>query len=267
MTSTAPLDLDITNTTPIPFGRLVGVEFRKARDTRASFWLLAVIAIAVVLAEVIALIVGATHDDRASIDFGTFTAVAAFLTSVLLPVLAIMLVTTEWTQRSAMVTFTLESRRSRVVLAKLVIGVLLTFATIALATVVGALANLLLGVFNGPADWTYGWDGFFGFIIGQNLAMLVGFALASLTLNTAAAIVLFFVYQFVLPTLFAIGSGLWDWFSDIAKWVDFGAAQNALFELSSMTGAEWAHLVVSGLIWLGIPLTLGLRRILGAEVK
>jgi hypothetical protein len=97
--------------------------------------------------------------------------------------------------------------------------------------------------------------------------MLVGFALASLTLNTAAAIVLFFVYQFVLPTLFAIGSELWDWFSDVAKWIDFGAAQNELFELSDMTGMEWAHLVVSGLIWLGIPFTLGLRRILRAEVK
>jgi ABC-type transport system involved in multi-copper enzyme maturation permease subunit len=219
------------------------------------------------VAELIALIVGITHDDRTGITFGDFTAVAAFLTSVLLPVLAIMLVTTEWTQRSAMVTFSLESRRSRVILAKLAVGVILTFATIILATAVGAVANALLGVFNGPADWTYGWDGFFGFIINQNLAMLVGFALASLTLNTAAAIVLFFVYQFILPTLFAIGSQLWDWFSHVADWIDFGAAQQPLYELSDMSGTEWARLVVSGLIWLGIPFTLGLRRILRAEVK
>jgi ABC-2 type transport system permease protein len=267
VSGTTPLVLDVNDTEPIPFTRLLAVELRKARDTRASFWLLAVIAIAVVIAEVVALIVGVTHDDRADIDFGAFTAVAAFLTSVLLPVLAIMLVTTEWTQRSAMVTFSLESRRSRVVLAKLAVGVILTFATIILATAVGAIANALLGVFNGPADWSYGWNGFFGFIISQNLAMLVGFALASLTLNTAAAIVLFFVYQFVLPTLFAIGSELWNWFEDIAKWIDFGSAQNQLFELSDMSGTEWAQLVVSGLIWLAIPFALGLRRILRAEVK
>jgi ABC-2 type transport system permease protein len=267
MTSTAPITLNVHDTTPIPFSRLVNVELRKARDTRASFWLLAIIGLLVVLAEVIALIVGITHDDRADIDFGAFTAVAAFLTSVLLPVLAIMLVTTEWTQRSAMVTFTLESRRSRVILAKLAVGVIFTLATIILATGAGAIMNVLLGVFNGPADWSYGWDGFFGFLISQNLAMLVGFALASLTLNTAAAIVLFFVYQFVLPTLFAIGTELWDWFDNVAKWIDFGSAQNPLYELSSMSGGEWAHLVVSGLIWLGIPLVLGLRRILSAEVK
>ena len=267
VTGTAPLVLDVNDTEPVPFTRLLNVELRKARDTRASFWLLVIIGVAVVLAEVIALIVGVTHDDRAGIDFGAFTAVAAFLTSVLLPVLAIMLVTTEWTQRSAMVTFTLESRRSRVILAKLAVGVLLTFATIVLATAVGAIMNALLGVFNGPADWNYGWNGFFGFIISQNLAMLVGFAIAALTLNTAAAIVLFFVYQFILPTLFAIGSQLWGWFENIAKWIDFGAAQNRLYELSDMTAGEWAHLVVSGFIWLVIPLVIGLRRILRAEVK
>jgi ABC-2 type transport system permease protein len=267
VSGTAPLVLNVTDTPPVPFSRLLKVELRKARDTRAGFWLLAVIAILVILAEVIALIVGATHDDRADIDFSAFTGVAAFVTSVLLPVLAIMLVTTEWTQRSAMVTFTLESRRSRVIWAKLAVGVLLTFATIALTTGLGAIANLLLGALNGPADWNYGWGDLAGFVIGQNIAMLVGFALAALTLNTAAAIVLFFAYQFLLPTLFAIGSQLMDWFDGLAKWIDFGSAQSPLFELSSMTGTEWARLVVSGAIWLGIPLFLGLRRILAAEVK
>jgi ABC-type transport system involved in multi-copper enzyme maturation permease subunit len=264
-TGTAPLVLDVTDTEPIPFWRLVGVELRKARDTRASFWLLATIGIVVIVAEAIALIVTTVNDEK--IQFGDFTAVAAFLTSVLLPVLGIMLVTTEWTQRSAMVTFTLESRRSRVILAKLVVGVLLTFATIILATVVGALFTALFGLLNGHADWHYGWNGFFGFIISQNLAMLTGFALAALLLNTAAAIVIFFIYSYVLPGLIALGSAFMDWFEKLAPWIDFNTAQGQLFELSDMTGKEWAHLVVSGFIWLVIPFVLGLRRILRAEVK
>jgi ABC-2 type transport system permease protein len=262
---TAPLVLDVNDTAPIPFGRLVDVELRKARDTRASFWLLAVIGLVVVVAEAIALIVTTVNDDK--IQFGDFTAVAAFLTSVLLPVLGIMLVTTEWTQRSAMVTFTLESRRSRVILAKLVVGVILTFATIILATAIGALCTALYGLFNGHADWHYGWNGFFGFIISQNLAMLTGFALAALLLNTAAAIVIFFIYSYVLPGLIALGSHYMSWFDKLAPWIDFNAAQGQLFELSDMTGKDWAHLVVSGIIWLGIPLVVGLRRILRAEVK
>lgn len=260
-----PFTLDVSQTSGIPFARLTAVELRKTYDTRASFWLLATIALGVLLAETIALIVTATQDT--TIQFGDYTAVAAFLTSVLLPVLGIMLVTTEWTQRSAMVTFTLESRRSRVVLAKLVVGLLLTVATVVFAIMVGAVCTVLSGALVGRSDWHFGADGFWGFFITQNLAMLIGFALAALLLNTAAAIVLFFVYRFVLPTLFAIGSQLIDWFADVAPWLDFGAAQQELFDLSAMTGEDWAHLLVSGVVWLVVPTVIGLRRILRAEVK
>jgi hypothetical protein len=34
-----------------------------------------------------------------------------------------------------------------------------------------------------------------------------------------------------------------------------------------MTGADWAHFVVSGLLWLVLPLAIGLGRVLRAEVK
>ena len=59
------------------------------------------------------------------------------MTSFLLPILAIMLVTSEWSQRTALVTFTLEPRRSRVVLAKLVVAQLFTVLTLVVAFVVG----------------------------------------------------------------------------------------------------------------------------------
>ena len=41
---------------------------------------------------------------------------------ILLPVLGILLVTSEWSQRTAMVTFTLEPSRSRVIAAKFVVA-------------------------------------------------------------------------------------------------------------------------------------------------
>ena len=47
-------------------------------------------------------------------------------------------------------------------------------------------------------------------MINQTFAMLGGFALACLLLNTPAAIVAFFAYRYVLPTLLAIGSALMD---------------------------------------------------------
>lgn len=253
---------------PIPFSRLLSVEFRKTRDTRAGFWLLAIIGLLVAAAEIISLIVFITQD-TGDITWGTFTAIAAMVTSVLLPVLGIMLVTTEWTQRTAMVTFTQESRRGRVILAKLVVGVLLTLATVVFAIVVGAVCNAIFAATGGNTGW---WDqdftnGMVGYAIAQTLAMFVGFALAALLLNTAAAIVVFFAYSYVLPGILAIAAAKIDWFNDLEPWINFLSAQQPLYELSTMTGKEWGHVAVAALIWVILPLAIGLRRILRAEVK
>jgi ABC-2 type transport system permease protein len=262
---TAPRTLDISGTRRIPFGRLVMVELRKSYDTRASFWLLATIGILVTIVEALVLIITAVNDEH--VEFGDFVGAAAFVTSVLLPVLGIMLVTAEWTQRTAMVTFALEPRRPLVIAAKAVVGLILTVATALAATAIGFVCNLLSGLIQGNADWTFGWNFFFGFLIAQSLAMLSGFALAALLLNTAAAIVVFFLYLYALPGLFAILAFYVGWFADIQPWIDFQAAQNPVRDLSLNTGEEWGNLLVSGAVWLGIPLVVGLRRILSAEVK
>ncbi|MDX6374664.1 MAG: hypothetical protein QOD98_3652 [Nocardioidaceae bacterium] len=260
-----PRELDLSDTHKVPFSRLVRIELRKSYDTRASFWLLAIIGIVVLLVEAIVLIVTVAQDQ--SIQFGDFVGAAAFLTSVLLPVLGIMLVTSEWSQRTAMVTFVLEPRRSLIVWAKLVVGLILTLVTALAATALGLVMNLLYAALHGNPDWTFGWNFFFGFLIVQSLAMIGGFALATLLLNTPAAIVLFFVYKWVLPGIFAVAAFNIGWFDDASKWFDFQRAQQPITDLTLNTGAEWAHLVVTGLIWLGLPLALGVTRILRAEVK
>lgn len=256
--------LDLSGTPHTPFHRLVRVELRKSYDTRAGFWLLAVIGFLVLAAEIIVLAVVITQDEP--ISFGDFIGTAAFLTSFLLPVLGIMLVTTEWSQRTAMVTFALEPRRPHVIAAKAVVGLVLTLATVAASIVIGLVCNLLYGAIEGQADWTFGWLDFWAFLLTQVLAMLGGFALAALLLNTPAAIVVFFVYKWVLPGLFALGAALMGWFESIAPWIDFQSAQGAIWDWSS-SAEDWAQLVVSGILWLGVPLFLGTARILRAEVK
>lgn len=267
MSATAPglgHALDISSTTPTPFHRLVRVELRKSYDTRAGFWLLAVIGFLVLLTEGIVLAVTVTQDE--AMTYGDFVAAAAFVTSILLPVLGIMLVTAEWGQRTAMVTFALEPRRPLVFAAKAAVGVILTFATIAMALVVGLVCNALYGALQGNVNWEFGWAGFFGFLITQVFAMLGGFALATLFLNTPAAIVVFFVYRWVLPGLIALGSALMGWFEKIAPWIDFQSAQGPLYDMS-LDGDEWGQLIVSGFIWLVVPLAIGMWRVLRAEVK
>jgi ABC-type transport system involved in multi-copper enzyme maturation permease subunit len=256
--------LDISGTAATPFHRLVRVELRKSYDTRAGFWLLMTIGLLVLAAEVITVAVTVAQDEP--MQFGDFIAVAAFLTSFLLPVLGIMLVTTEWSQRSAMVTFALEPRRTLVITAKAAVGVILTVITVAVSIVIGLFANLSYGLLQGEFDWTFGWPDLGAFLITQVLAMLGGFALAALLLNTSAAIVVFFLYKWVLPGLFAIAASLMGWFDKLAPWIDFQSAQEAIWDWSS-SGEDWAQLVVSGIVWLGVPLFFGTARILRAEVK
>jgi ABC-2 type transport system permease protein len=265
--SASTATFDVSQTPGIPFSRLYLVELRKTIDTRAGRWLVGITIGAALLAEGIFLAVVATHSDQTA-QYGDFVGAAAFVSSILLPVIGIMLVTSEWSQRTAMTTFTLEPRRMRIVSAKLLAGVTLTAFVIVFALVVGLLCNLLYGGIQShqSIDWTFGWSGFAGFVINQTFAMLGGFALACLLLNTPAAIVVFFVYKWVLPGLFALGSALMAWFNSISPWLDFQSAQNELYDMP-LTGAQWAHLAVSAVIWLAVPLAIGIWRIRRAEVK
>ena len=263
----ADTTLDITSTSPIPFSRLVKVELRKSYDTVASFVLLCIIAGLVLVAELVAaLVTGLKHVDN--FGYSDFATVAGFITSLLLPVLGIMLVTAEWGQRTAMVTFAVEPRRTLVIWAKLVVGVLLALATVVFAMVVGLPFNLLQGILSGHMNWHFDGWGFLGFATTQVFSMLGGFALAALFLNTPAAIVVYFAYKFLLPTLLGIGGHLMHWFGVVERWGSFQEAQAPLYRSwAKVSGQEWGHLVVSGFIWLAIPLAIGLWRIHRAEVK
>jgi ABC-2 type transport system permease protein len=264
MAATGTLDLGSTPHTP--FSRLVRVELRKSYDTRAGFWLLASILGIVGLVLGIFTIIIVVQSEP--VLLGDFVVLAAYMTSFLLPILAIMLVTTEWTQRSGLVTFSLEPRRSRVVLAKLTVGLILTLVTLVAAFVVGLLCTVVCEIANPElTGWEIAATDLAGFTVTQTLAMMGGFALATLLLNTPASIVLFFVYRFVLPAVFGVASGLIDGFEKVAVWVDFQAAQADIYEWELSGVDEWSHLIVSGAIWLALPLGLGLWRILRAEVK
>jgi ABC-type transport system involved in multi-copper enzyme maturation permease subunit len=259
-----PATLDVSGTPGIPFGRLFVVELRKSVDTRAGRWLIGITIAAVLVAETVFMIVSAVKDLDSS--YGDFVAGAAFVSSFLLPILGIMLVSSEWSQRTAMTTFCLEPRRMRIVMAKMLAGVAATAFVIAFALVIGLLGNLLFAAIQSQSPlWTFGWTGFTGFLVTQTFAMLGGFALACLFLNTPAAIVVYVVYKYVLPGLIALGS-LMAWFADLAPWIDFQSAQNELYDLP-LSASQWWHLLVSGILWLVIPLVVGLWRIRRAEVK
>ncbi len=253
-------------TTPrVPLSTLVKVELRKMVDTRAGKWLLGITGGLVAIANVVALIIF-TVNDISDVQYGSFIAITAYVSSIFLPILGIMLITQEWSQRTGMVSFTLEPHRDRVIWSKAIAGLALSLGCVVLGLVVGLVMNLLYGALQGPISWDLGVKYLGGFILTQALAMMAGFALAALFLNTPAAIVLFFVYSFVLPGILAILGNLLNSFEKIRPWIDFQAAQQPLGD-ASMHGNDWGHLLTSGLIWLVLPLAIGVVRIMRAEVK
>jgi ABC-2 type transport system permease protein len=96
--------------------------------------------------------------------------------------------------------------------------------------------------------------------------MLVGFMLGVLVRSSSAALVAYFLYQFLMPTLALILAAKQDWFRELQPWVDFDFATGALLE-GPLSSQQWAHLAATGLVWLVVPLAVGLRLVVRAEVK
>jgi ABC-2 type transport system permease protein len=262
---TAPLTLDVSGTPHVPLSRLVTVEVRKALDTRAGRWLVLGILGVVVLVEVIVALV-VNDDDR---NFSTFLQIAGGVLGYFLPIVVVMLVTSEASQRNGLVTFTLEPKRSRIVLAKFLAGVSLALGVMVLAVVLAVLTNLLATATGGDGSWSV--DGgllFYALFLSNVIGILVGFALATLIMNTPGAIVAYFAYTLILPSAAGILSAISNGFEKVAPWIEFNTAQTPLVsEPYSPTGEEWAQIAVTGFIWLIIPLALGIWRLLRIEFK
>jgi ABC-type transport system involved in multi-copper enzyme maturation permease subunit len=257
--------LDLSSTAQTPLSRLTAVELRKMIDTRAGRWLLISIGLLTALAMTVLLIVAITQEG--ALTYFDLSGVATIPMALLLPVLGILSVTSEWGQRTHMVTFTLEPRRTRVVTAKLLSGVAVALAAVAVSFAIGAVCNLLYGLF-GTLDvvWNVGWEEVVSYTILHVLGLLTGFAFGMLIVNTPAAIVVFVAYSFILPGITAAAAAIWEWFADIQPWVDFAYSQTPLTE-GDLAGVDWPEFFVSGLLWFVLPLVLGIWRLLRAEVK
>lgn len=249
---------------PIPFPRVVRIELRKMFDTRSGIWLLASIGILSAVATV-AVIVFAP--DR-SITFDTFGSAIGIPMSILLPVIAILSVSSEWSQRTGLTTFTLVPHRGRVVAAKLVAAVLVGVVSMLLAFGIGAVGNLVGSALAGvDTTWNISATQLGTIVLANVLGLLTGFMLGVLIRNSAGAIVGYFVYAFVVPTLTGLLAASQEWFHDIQRWVDFQYNQTSLFDATSMSATDWGYLALTGLVWLVIPMAVGLWRVRRCEVK
>jgi len=260
MTTTSSETLDVSGTPAVPFTRLVGVEVRKALDTRAGRWFSGSIII-LSLAVVVIYAFAAPEDSR---DFSDVIGVSGAVLGYFLPILLILMVTSEWSQRTGLTTFTLEPHRGRVVGAKLCAGLLLGAVLIVIAMAVAAIGTLI-----GGGGWSITADVVVkGFLVANLIGILTGFAIGMLLMNSPAAIVTYFIYSLVLPIAAGILGSFQQWFADLAPWIEFNTAQGLMFaDDGAPSGKLLAQLLVSGTIWLVVPFLLGLLRLLRAEPK
>lgn len=247
----------------IPMSRLMSVELRKSFDTRSGFWLMASIGILAVVATAATIVFAPTSD----LDYESFASAIGFPMAVLLPIIAALSVTSEWSQRTGLTTFTLVPHRSRVIGAKLAVTIGIGVVSMLMAAAIGAVGNVLGTAITGTDTvWNVSAAELAYIIIANVLGMLVGFMLGVLIRNSAAAIVGYFVYGFALPPLTFLLAQNQQWFEDLQPWVDFNFAQGNLFN-GVMTGDNWAQLAVTTFFWLIVPLAVGLRMVVRSEVK
>lgn len=187
--------------------------------------------------------------------------------TIILPIIAVLSVTSEWTQRSGLATFTLVPHRGRVLVAKAVAAVLVTIPATVAAYGVGALGNLSGAALADAATvWDQTWVDVSHFALGQTLLLLVGFVLGALIRNGAGAIVAYMVYGFVAPGLLAFLAFHQAWFGDARPWVDAKYSQDSLLR-GDLAGDGRSHLAVTSVVWLIIPMAVAAVSVLRAEVK
>ena len=235
---------------PIPFSRLVRVEWAKATDTRAARWLLALVALSTAGIMLVPVLSPTTFDQT----HANYLRVAALGLTILLPVVAILLLTGEWSHRTVITTFTQEPRRIRVVNAKLAVSLVLGVGGAVFGGLVAAAALGLASASGRALDADLSAGSIAGYVLFVLLNVLAGVALLQSSATAIAA-------SFALPAGVAVLGTASTFVSD---WVDMSSTWNSVLE------NDWAghvpQIMVSIVFWVAIPLAAGIVRTIRRDV-
>lgn len=243
--------------TPIPFGRLVRTELRKLTDTRAGRWLLATLLAATPIVAIVMVFTMSAKD----LNYAKFVDFTSTPEKLLLPILGILTMTSEWSQRTGLVTFVLEPRRGRVLQAKVVAALALGIGMSIVMLLVSVIGNVLGQTLrNGHGSWSSAAPVSTEVTLVLLSWLLLGIALGMALLVSAAAIVVAFVVPNMFSAFFGSGS------KSTTAWFDLNQAQSPLYS-HDITGKGWVQLVAASALWIGLPMVLGVMRVRRTEVK
>jgi ABC-2 type transport system permease protein len=234
--------------------RLAAVELRKGVDTRGGRALLAAILLLDALPVGLLLATGAAsgHTLQSAVD------AAAAGALLLLPVVGILAYTTEFSRRTALVTFTLVPARPRVAAAKAVAaGGLAVASTVASLSIAVAAFGLASAAGTAAGGWSLAGATVWHLLLAQVLTVAMGAAFGLLVQSSTAAIVASYLVHLGWEALAASVPAL----GPAAAWLSVGRSMAALSGGRDLTAAQWRHLAAVVVVWLLVPAAVGLRRL------
>jgi ABC-2 type transport system permease protein len=236
-------------------GRLSAVELRKSADTRAGFWLLVVIVLLAVALVVLQLVFGEDPDRSLS----PLLSSAVQVISIVLPVLGILLVTSEWSQRTGLATFALVPQRERVIVAKVIGAAVLTLGAVVACLVVSTIGNAIAG-----GGWDLGLGELGRYTLFELITVMGGVAFGLAFMNSALAITLYFI----LPTVWTVLADEIKALAKPAEWLDINRAGEPLLDSTmAMSGTDWAQIATTAALWVGLFVVAGAWRLRRIELK
>jgi hypothetical protein len=229
-----------------PLLRLTRVEARKTIDTRAGLWLLILTALIAIGGAVGQALAGDGSEAQAGDAFITSSSAS----TLLLPIVGVLLVTSEWSQRSGLYTFALVPVRLRVVAAKLLAVAAVALAATAVCLLLGLAAGSALGNGSELSASEAGRGALFVLI-----SVGIGYALGLLLQSSPLAIVTLFVGPLLFGLIGAISASI----GDVTEWLDQTGLQT-LVDIP-FDSVDWAKVGVTALFWVALPLVLGILRL------
>lgn len=238
------------------FLRAFAVEFRKLIDTRSGA---ALLGIAALLAGVFGGGAALTADART--DFGRIALMAGVPGGLILMVLAILLVTSEFTTRTASVTFTLNPRRSEVLAAKVAVVLVMALLVTALSVVAGALVMVVSPSVTGQnLPWTVNTARLAVFTATSALMACSGIALGLAFRNTPAPLVILLTWPMVASMVATASPAAAEALSYLDQAAAAGLAGGA-------TGPAVVKVMTSFTVWVLVPGVIGTLRTLRGDLS
>ena len=249
-----PLTTIAAEPRPLRFATLTSVELRKMTDTRSGRWL-----IATLLTLVTGVLVWKVAHPSIQPSFDNYSDGGAVFVAFLAPLIGLLAITSEWTQRTALTTFTLAPRRLPVIAAKYVASIVLTLGLLAVSVLLAGGFTLLGGALHGGATF----DGLAAEVRSDAIIVLLQLTMAMAFGLLAAQTPLAIAAFLIAPTAWGAFSS--NVLKGASPWFDVFSAYERLSSTQPLD--QFGQTISAVTLWVLLPSAVGLVRSLRREVK